>query len=151
MKKSRLELIIKLINDNSIENQDELVKLLANNGIFITQATVSRDIARLNIVKIKKEGKSCYAIIDDNMNINESILLDLSKLILKCSVAQNQIYIKTELNQAKKLESILNELKFNEIIGIITCDDSLLIITKNNVDSLILSNKLYKLINHKKV
>ena len=151
MKKNRLELIIKLINENSIENQDELVKLLANNGIFITQATASRDIARLNVIKVKKDGKSCYAIIDDKVNINDSILLNLRELIIECSVAQNQIYIKTEINQAKKLESILYELNFNEIIGIISSDDSLLIITKNNIDSLILSNKLYKLINQKKV
>ena len=151
MRKNRVELIIKLINENNIENQEELVKLLANNGIFITQATASRDIARLNVVKVKKDGKSCYAIIDDKVNINDSILLNLRELIIECSVAQNQIYIKTEINQAKKLESILYELNFNEIIGIISSDDSLLIITKNNIDSLILSNKLYKLINQKKV
>ena len=71
MKKSRIELIIKLIGENDIENQEELVKLLANNGIHITQATASRDIARLNIVKIKKDGKSCYALYDNSKLIPE--------------------------------------------------------------------------------
>ena len=96
MRKNRVEIIIKLINENNIENQDELVKLLSNNGIFITQATASRDIARLNIVKVKKDGKSCYAIIDNNINVNNDVLNDLKKLIIKCSVAQNQVFIKTE-------------------------------------------------------
>ena len=150
MRKNRVELIIKLINENNIENQDELVKLLANNGIFITQATASRDIARLNIVKIKKDGKSCYAIIDNNINVNNDVLNDLKKLIIKCSVAQNQVFIKTEKDKSKQLEDIINVLRFAEIIGMMHNDDSLLILTKNNVDSLVLSNKLYKLINQKK-
>ena len=150
MRKNRVEIIIKLINENNIENQDELVKLLSNNGIFITQATASRDIARLNIVKVKKDGKSCYAIIDNNINVNNDVLNDLKKLIIKCSVAQNQVFIKTEKDKSKQLEDIINVLRFEEIIGMIHNDDSLLILTKNNVDSLVLSNKLYKLINQKK-
>ena len=151
MRKNRVELIIKLINENNIENQDELVKLLASNGIFITQATASRDIARLNIVKVKKDGKSCYAIIDNDVNTNEENLNELKRLIINCSVAQNQLFIKTEYDNSKKLESIINNMKFKEVVGIIHGDDSLLIITKNNIDALILSNKLYKLINNKKV
>ena len=150
MRNNRVELIIKLINENNIENQDELVKLLAKNGIFITQATASRDIARLNIVKVKKDGKSCYAIIDNNLYVNNDILSELKKLILKCSVAQNQVFIKTEVDKSKQLEDIINVFKFEEIVGMLHNDDSLLILTKNNIDSLVLSNKLYKLINQKK-
>ena len=150
MRKNRVELIIKLINENNIENQEELVKLLASNGIFITQATASRDIARLNVVKVKKDGKSCYAIIDNDLNINNDILNDLRKLMLKCSVAQNQVFIKTENDKSKRLEEIINVLNFKEIVGMMHNDDSLLILTKNSVDSLVLSNKLYKLISQKK-
>ena len=151
MKKSRIELIIKLIGENDIENQEELVKLLANNGVHITQATASRDIARLNIVKIKKDGKSCYALYDNSKLIPEDSINLLKGFINKFNVAQNQIFIKTESNKSKDVERIINSLQFDELIGTISNDSSLLLITKNNEDAIVLSNKLYKIINQKKV
>ena len=59
MKIARHAQIIKLINQYDIETQEELAKILNDEGYNVTQATVSRDIRELNLSKVSVDGKSC--------------------------------------------------------------------------------------------
>ena len=61
MKKKRHELILRLITENAVTTQDELLELLKKNGYNVTQATVSRDIKELKLIKTPvKNGRSKY-------------------------------------------------------------------------------------------
>ena len=63
MKKKRHELILRLITENAVTTQDELLELLKKNGYNVTQATVSRDIKELKLIKTPvKNGRSKYSV-----------------------------------------------------------------------------------------
>ena len=64
-KKLRREKIIELIRDNDIKTQSELSDKLIECGFNITQATVSRDIQKLNLIKKRRGSELVYSILDD--------------------------------------------------------------------------------------
>ena len=68
MKKRRHELILKLIKENVISTQEELLEKLVENGFAVTQATVSRDINELHLVKVQTKQGQKYAINEQNSN-----------------------------------------------------------------------------------
>ena len=78
MKKGRHEAISHLIRNNEIENQSELAYKLSELGFEVTQATVSRDIQKLNLVKVKSNGKFKYAVVDNVNNFSEKYNAEIS-------------------------------------------------------------------------
>ncbi len=125
--------IREIISENDIETQDELVNQLKNLGFKVTQATVSRDIKELHLVKVPSAttGRYKYSTpTEQRFNPQDK----LKRLILDAFVsidhASHFIVLKTLPGNAHALGVIIDDLDWEEIMGTICGDDTCLIICR---------------------
>lgn len=136
-KKDRLNAILSLINENDISTQEELTARLNDMGFNVSQATVSRDINELDIIKVESVGKrSVYSVAkipDTEMpnNIKE-IFKQITQSIVS---ANNLIVVKTLNGNGGAAGMAVDRMRIPQILGTIAGDDTLLIVTKNNADA----------------
>ena len=137
IKKSRRDAIIDLITNYDISTQDELTEKLISLGFEVSQATISRDIKELNLVKVEGTNKKYkYAKIDVTEHQLSPQLIGLFKQIttsIEC--ANNLIVLKTISGNASAAGMAIDQMKFSQIIGTVAGDDTLLIITKTSSDA----------------
>ena len=149
--KLRREFIIQLINENEIAKQDELVSLLTKNGYKATQATVSRDINELGLIKVAGEKvKSKYAVPkqkDDLHVTDEKAIILLRTFILSIENAQNLVVIKTLQGNGSACGMVVDKIKPDGVVGSIAGDDTLLIVTHTVQDALKVVNFIKGLVN----
>ena len=145
MKTQRQQAIIKLISDYEIETQDELIEKLNEDGYNVTQATVSRDIRDLKLTKVNTEKGQKYVAI----NKGEPILQEKYSRILKdgfisADMAQNILVIKTVSGMAMAVAAALDAMEFNEIVGTIAGDDTIMCAVRTVEDTRLLLDKIRK-------
>lgn len=130
MRYDRQEKIIELIKSNDIETQEKLASMLRKEGFRVTQATVSRDIRELNLVKvIGKSGRSCYAEAPGSGHqVNERFKKILRETIQSINSAENLIVIKTLNGCANAAAEAIDTNQFPEIIGTLAGDNTILLI-----------------------
>ncbi len=137
--KLRREFIIKLIESSEIAKQNELVKILNQNGFKATQATVSRDINELGLIKTPGETvKSKYTLPkqkDDLHVTDEQAITLLRTFILSIENAQNLVVIKTLQGNGSACGMVIDKIKPDGVVGSIAGDDTLLIVTHNIHDA----------------
>lgn len=130
MKKSdRLELIKKIITENEIENQSELISFLKAVGEDITQATISRDINELRLEKtdgIVKKVKYALPTVRDPFSIENAHIL--KGLVTSVIATNNLIVVKTKTGSANAAANIIDELQAATVLGSIAGDDTILLI-----------------------
>lgn len=146
MKKGRHEAILELIRQHDIENQNELAYKLTELGYSVTQATVSRDIQKLNLIKIKSNGKFKYAVVESASNYSEKYIRIIKETITHVDVAKNILVIKTQSGMAMATAAALDGLKFDEIVGSLAGDDAIFIATRSDDSAMLLMNKIDVLI-----
>lgn len=142
MKKGRHEAIIELIRSNDIENQSELAFKLQEKGYDVTQATVSRDIQKLNLIKVKRDGKFKYAVVENVGNFSEKYIKIIVETIKSLDVAKNLLIVKTQSGMAMATAAALDGLTFDEIVGSLAGDDAIFIATKSDDNAMLLKNKI---------
>ena len=142
MKKGRHEVIIDLIRNNEIENQSELAYKLSELGFEVTQATVSRDIQKLNLVKVKSNGKFKYAVVDNVNNFSEKYVRIIGDTIKSMDVAKNLLIVKTQAGMAMATAAALDGLNLEEIVGSLAGDDAIFVATKSDDKAMLLMNKI---------
>ena len=148
MKLERHAKIIELIHESEIETQEELVERLNQAGFGVTQATVSRDIRELKLTKIAgTNGKSHYEITSTPKdNLSKKYSRVLKDGLVSMDMAQNILVIKTVPGMAMGVAAALDELKFKEIVGSIAGDDTIMCAVKNADQSLLVMEKLRKVL-----
>ncbi|MBR2523241.1 MAG: arginine repressor [Clostridiales bacterium] len=131
-KNSRQEMIIKLIRDKDISTQEELTALVRKSGIDTTQATVSRDIKDLGIIKVTLPNKSTkYAILDRTGDTAPGRLLAVfANSVITVESAMNIVVIKTLPGMAQAAASALDSMHLNGIVGTIAGDDTVFLASK---------------------
>ena len=131
-KNSRQEMIIKLIRDKDISTQEELTALVRRSGIDTTQATVSRDIKDLGIIKVTLPNKSTkYAILDRTGDTAPGRLLAVfANSVITVESAMNIVVIKTLPGMAQAAASALDSMHLNGIVGTIAGDDTVFLASK---------------------
>lgn len=136
-KKERLAKILEIIDEYEIDTQEELTERLNAVGCNVSQATVSRDINELDIIKgAGRQKKFKYVKIDSYKADIPKKIIDLYKHVtLSISYANNLIVIKTLSGNAGSAGMAIDEMHFPQILGTIAGDDVLLIIAKSNSDA----------------
>ena len=135
MKNKRHDCILEIIQEKAISTQEELQKELRKRGYEVTQATVSRDIRRLRLVKQQTEdGRNVYAV----STVREDRERDRLLRVLRDSVrsvesAQNILVIKTEAGMAMGSAAAIDGLSISGIIGCIAGDDTIMAVLKTTV------------------
>lgn len=143
MRNKRHEAILSLIKEKNIETQQDLTSALATVGFDVTQATVSRDIKELRLVKkLNSQGRYIYAphTTDESDIVSDKMALILQQSITDVDYALNTIVIKTLSGMAQGAASVLDAMQFSECLGTIAGDDTIFVVTRNEESA----NKLCK-------
>lgn len=134
MKVARHEKIVELIQKFDIDTQEELAARLNEAGFKVTQATVSRDIRALKMTKVAgKDGKSRYAILKEETEVlGDKYIRVLHDAVTSIDVGQNMIVIRTMPGMAMGVGAALDALKWNEILGSIAGDDTVMCVARDS-------------------
>lgn len=136
LKYSRHSKILEIIELCEIETQEDLANSLKEAGFNVTQATVSRDIKELRLIKVlTKDGKYKYATIkqQDSM-ISDRFLKLFRDSVTGIDFSGNIIVIKTLIGAANAAAAAIDAIDVKEIIGCIAGDDTIFLLVKNEDD-----------------
>ncbi|MBU1097937.1 MAG: arginine repressor [Bacteroidetes bacterium] len=122
----RQNIIKRVLNDRIISNQEQLLKLLHNEGVKITQATLSRDFADLGVIRTFNDVGVRYVLSSDDFGKQISRLIGLE--ILSVSHNENMILMRTLAGRAQGVAHYIDRLNREEILGTIGGDDTVLVI-----------------------
>ena len=149
MKNSRQEKILQLIAKYNIDKQEDLQEKLKECGFEVTQATVSRDIRELGIIKSQGEdGVYKYRIArsQTQIEINGKFAMILNQAVSKVSCANNLIVVKTYTGMGSAVGAAFDALELDGVIGTLAGDDTLLIIASDNESAQLVTRKQNDLI-----
>lgn len=136
--------IRELIMKNEIETQDQLVEGLRNLGFKITQATVSRDIKELHLVKVPlADGRYKYSLpADQRYNPLNKLKRSLLDSFVKLDTTNQFVVLKTLPGNAMAIGALLDNLDWEEILGTICGDDTCLIICRKEEEAERISERI---------
>lgn len=127
---NRQSAIAQIITDMEISTQGELVKELNRLGFNVTQATVSRDINEMGLVKVAgKRKKSRYALQSSDNKMDKLATL-FKESVISIDTAMNMLVIKTYGGSANAACTLLDTLNMPNIVGTLAGDDTILVIVK---------------------
>ena len=134
MKSVRQVAILDIIEKQDVETQEELAEALRARGIKVTQATVSRDIKELRLLKVlSSTGAYKYATADKAENgLNERFIRMLAESLLSVTASNNLIVVKTLSGSANVAAEALDSLHWPEILGSLAGDNTILLIIRSN-------------------
>ncbi|MGI6049898.1 MAG: arginine repressor [Acetivibrionales bacterium] len=132
MKYNRHAKILEIIDRYEIETQDELAEKLREMGMDVTQATISRDIKELRLIKVlSSSGKYKYSPMNSDSSVmNDRLLIIIKEAFVSCDYANNLLVIKTLPGMAQAVAHTIDALDWNDIVGTIAGDDTMLVICR---------------------
>ncbi|GFZ88753.1 arginine repressor [Compostibacillus humi] len=147
-KLQRLLKIREIISTKDIETQDDLVDGLKRLGFNVTQATVSRDIKELQLVKVPAgNGKYKYSLpADQRYNPLEKLKRLMVDVFVKIDTTNQFIVLKTLPGNANAVGALIDHLEWQEILGTICGDDTCLIICRTKKDAQQIKNRLISML-----
>ena len=141
MKAKRQALIREIVGEQSIQTQEELAEALREHGIVVTQATVSRDIKEMHLLKVLSEdGSYRYATMEKgNQGMNDRLIRMLADSVVEINSVNNLIVIRTLPGSAHVAAEAVDSLKWPELLGTIAGDNTILVIVRSNdeVDTIV--------------
>ncbi|MBE7039670.1 MAG: arginine repressor [Ruminococcaceae bacterium] len=146
MKQKRHDAILELIELHEIETQEELAELLMKEGYNVTQATISRDIKALRLIKtVGSNGMYKYSKAGRKKSEEDSKGI-IAQSALSVDYAQNIVIIKTHSGMAQGAAAIIDSMKLPEIMGTIAGDDTIMCVAKTEEEALRFTSKINALI-----
>ncbi len=134
MKAKRQALIREIVESQNIQTQEELADALRVHGLNVTQATVSRDIKEMHLLKVLAEdGSYRYATMDkEEMGTSDRLIRMLADSVLELNSANNLIVIRTLSGSAHVAGEAVDSLRWPEVLGTIAGDNPILVIVRSN-------------------
>lgn len=133
MKSARHNLILEIIENKDIETQEELAEELKLHGVKVTQATVSRDIKELRLLKVLSEhGGYKYATVERaEKGMNDRFIRILTESIVNIECVGNLMVVKTLSASASAACEAIDSMKWNEVLGTIAGENTVLVIGRS--------------------
>ena len=152
---ARRALVVYYVNQGLVHSQNDLVDLLAEEGIDVTQATASRDLEDVGAVRGKDEkGEMRYLLIENSVEPLARAARVSDELILSITASGNLVVVKTPPGGAHLLASALDRAsqsgEMKALIGTIAGDDTVLVISRNATGGKALASELRDFISPKK-
>lgn len=134
MKSVRHAMILEIIESQEIETQEELAEQLKRHGVKVTQATVSRDIKELRLLKVLTEnGRYKYATAERaERGTGDRFIRIFSESVLSVARSDNLIVIKTLSASANAAAEAVDSLKWPEVLGTLAGDNTILVIVRSD-------------------
>ena len=150
MKTKRHAKILEIIQAHSVETQDELLRWLREEGYTVTQATVSRDIKELRLIKtLGNDGRYRYSTVrQENENMSAKFHSLFSDAVLTIHYAGNIVVIKCLSGMAQAVCAAMDSMHWDTIVGTLAGDDTFICIVKDEEQAIDLTTELKKLLNH---
>ena len=147
MKSTRHSLILEIIEQKDIETQEELAEELKRRGVKVTQATVSRDIKELRLLKVlSANGVYKYATAyKAEHGLSDRLIRMLTDSVLSISSANNLIVIKTLSGSANVAAEALDSLHWPEVLGTLAGDNTILMIIRSNEEAPVIISRVQEL------
>ncbi|MEW6545654.1 MAG: arginine repressor [Bacillota bacterium] len=133
MKARRQMKILEIIRERPVETQEELAQELRKLGMPVTQATVSRDIKDLNLVKVPTgDGRQRYALPQEQVmsGYTDRLRRVLRDSVLSLDVSENLIVVKCLSGAAPAVGEALDNLRWQEIVGTVAGDNTVLVVVR---------------------
>ncbi|MHB1315579.1 MAG: arginine repressor [Christensenellales bacterium] len=135
MKTARHAAILEIIAKNDIETQDELAEYLRRMNFHVTQATVSRDIKELRLLKVLSEnGTYKYATGEKTeLGMANRFMQIFSHSVITINAAMNLIVVKTLPGSANAAAEAIDTMKWPEVVGTLAGDNTIFIVCKDEI------------------
>jgi transcriptional regulator of arginine metabolism len=148
MKSARQEKILELIYRNDVETQEDLLSLLNESGYKVTQATVSRDIRELKLIKKSNgKGRQKYAASSEQ---TEDFTMKYAAVFregfVSADTAENILVVKTVSGMAMAVAAAIDAMNYKEIVGSIAGDDTIMCAVRSAKDAVRIKEKLELLV-----
>lgn len=150
MKRKRKAKILEIINNFEIETQEELQSKLRDAGFEVTQATISRDIRELRLVKEQSEtGRYIYSAGKKNYNDNMAgrFISIFSESIISVDYALNTVCVKCFSGTANAACAAIDSMQWSGVVGTIAGDDTIFVLCKTEESAKNFTLNLEKSIN----
>ena len=140
--------ILDIINNFDIDTQEELVSRLRAEGFVVTQATISRDIKELNLVKAQYDGERYrYVAINSASGTLSDKWLNLFRdTVISIATAENIVVIKTLQGSAAVVANVVEQMRLADVMATVTGNDSVLAVTANAHNAVNVAKHLEKII-----
>src|SRR3954452_9802453 len=140
--------IREIIATNDIETQDELVDELKSAGYNVTQATVSRDIKELHLIKVPlSDGRYKYSLpADQRFNPLQKLKRNMMDAFVRIDSAGHLLILKTLPGNAMAIAALIDNLDWDDVVGTVSGDDTILVICRTEKDTEIVSNRFLDLL-----
>jgi transcriptional regulator of arginine metabolism len=136
-KPQRQHRIARLLEQNAVSSQGQLVDLLAGDGVVATQATVSRDLEDMGAVKVRVPGgELVYAIPElptEQFAPEDHLRRVFSDWVVDVAYSQNIVVLRTPPGSAHVVASALDRARLDEMIGTVAGDDTILVIASESI------------------
>ena len=141
---SRQSKILSIIASRNIETQDELVNELRLAGFDITQATISRDIKELGLIKtLTSDNKYKYVTKQTlDVKIPDKLMYVLREAVVTVVVAENLVVVKTISDSAQAVSAAIEQMSIREIVGILADRSTVLVVCATSHDATIVKSKI---------
>lgn len=131
MKKTRHELILNYIKNNNVSRQEEIIKMLSDNGFSVTQATISRDIKELKIIKEHFGKNDIRYAVSEKIDNEDNYKMIFTRSAISANVAMNIIVIKCYSGTANAACIALDSMNLPGLVGTIAGDDTIFVACKD--------------------
>ena len=148
MRATRQNAILALVSEYEIQTQEELSEKLRDMGFEVTQATVSRDIKELRLVKVRNDsGVVCYRADSqtETSDVEQRLRSILKHSMVSVDYAENDVVIKTLPGVAQAAAAAIDAMHWNEIVGSIAGDDTILMVTRSSKTAVEVIEKLKRI------
>jgi transcriptional regulator of arginine metabolism len=159
-KAARQQRIADLLSRTAVRSQTQLAALLADDGIEVTQATLSRDLLELDAVKVRiPSGALVYALpaqggdptpraADESSAAETRVARLLNEVLVSAEGSANITLLRTPPGAAQFLASALDRVRWQEVLGTVAGDDTVLLISRRPDGGAALAERLVALANH---
>ena len=154
MKSQRQNAILRIISNNDIETQEDLMDLLKEAGYDVTQATISRDIRELKLTKIANDhGGQKYSVMHQNNNtdISDKYIRIFHDALVSVDTAQNILVLKTVAGMAMAVAAAVDSMHFEGVVGCIAGDDTIFCAVRTVEETFKVADKIRKLTSDSKM
>jgi transcriptional regulator of arginine metabolism len=158
---ARREMIVEIIRAGAVASQSDLVELLRERGIEVTQATVSRDLDEIGAVKtISADGRALYAVpaeggedrfqADELEDINARLIRVAEDTMVSVAHSGNLVVLRTPPGAAQYLASAFDHSHLRDVIGTIAGDDTIMLVVAETSSGAAVAERLQQLIKNRR-
>jgi len=145
-KPQRQHRIARLLEEQAISSQAQLVEMLAADGVIATQATVSRDLEELGAVKVRIPGGAmAYAIPDftrERAPSDDHLKRLMSEFVVEVAHSANMVVLRTPPGSAHVVASALDRASLGDVLGTVAGDDTVLVVCNESVGGIVVATEL---------